>query len=136
MYCTSQDLERRYGRRELEQLTDRDGTYGGIVDEVLEEAIADAAAEIDGYLTDGGYALPLDPVPYLITRHACALTRAYLYDDGRPEAVEKDAVRVLTWLEGVANGKIRLTQTDTRQGNGAGSVEISAGRKAFTGGGY
>lgn len=135
-YCTRQDLERRYGERELIQLTDRDGSAGAVVDAVLEEAIADAAAEIDGYLTDGGYALPLDPVPYLLTRRACSLTRFHLYDDLRPDTVREDAERARSWLERVATGAVRLALADGRAGTGAGAVEMAGGRKEFAGGGY
>ena len=50
MYCTEQDLIDRLGDAELIQLSNRIGT-GMINSAVVEQAINDAGAEIDSYLT-------------------------------------------------------------------------------------
>lgn len=107
-YCTQADLVLRFGTDELVQLTDKDGELGAVDTGVLEQAIADADAEIDGYLADGGYTLPLSTVPARIKRHSCAIARYYLYDNRRPDVVQQGYDRALNWLEGVASGKIKL----------------------------
>lgn len=112
-YCTQQDLVVRYGELELIQLTDREGLLGAIDSAVLNAALSDASAEIDGYLRDGGYALPLTQVPQTLTRHACQMARHYLYDGPRPDQVQKDYQESLRWLERVAAGQVRLTESRT-----------------------
>lgn len=108
-YCTQADLIRRYGELELIQLTDRDGMFGALDADVLEAAISDAGEEIDAYLRDGGYALPLADPPHVLVRRACQLARYYLYDAARPEPVADDYQEALDWLERVATGKVNLS---------------------------
>ncbi|MCE9679613.1 DUF1320 domain-containing protein [Shewanella sp. AS1] len=106
-YATAEQMIARFGEQELIALTDRDGTAGGVVMTVLDTAIADASAIIDGYLA-GRYALPLaNPLPVL-ARLCCDMARYGLYDDAVSDAVAKrndDAVR---FLEKVAQGSITL----------------------------
>ena len=106
MYATQADLETRFGSEELAQLSDRAG--GTVIEAaVVARAIADAEAEIDGYLA-GRYALPLASVPAVLGRIACDIARYRLYDDRVTEAVRKryeDAVRDLRAL---AAGTLQL----------------------------
>ena len=95
-YATQADLETRFGTEELAQRTDR--INGSVIDaSVISRALADAEAEIDGYLAKR-YQLPLATVPAVLGRIACDLARYYLYDDRVIEVVRKryeDAVRLL-----------------------------------------
>jgi len=113
VYCTQQELVTRYGETELIQLTDREALLGAIDTTVLNAAIADASAEIDAYLLDGGYALPLTNVPQTLLRHACQITRYYLYDGVRPEQVQRDYQESIRWLERVASGQVRMEDART-----------------------
>lgn len=133
-YATREQLILRIGEVELIQHTDRDGLALGIVDEVLEAAQAAACGEIDGYLTDGGYAVPLASAPQRIVAADVALTRWYLAKDGRTEAIEKEAALYRDWLGRVAEGKVSLFLADL--GSGAGEAMMDGGRNDFTGGGY
>ncbi len=104
-YCTKADLERRYGKPELIRLTNR-GRDGSLThDETLSAAIADADAEIDSALRQGGYAVPLNSVPPEFTRHAGSLVRYFLYDAGRPEAVVQDYEDARRWLDRLRSGQ-------------------------------
>ena len=104
-YCTKQNLIDRFGEIELIQLTDRDNQ--GIIDEtVIAQAIADAGAEIDGYLNR--YALPLANVPSNLVRMACDVARYYLYDDAMIESVQIRYDSVIKYLSAVAKGLITL----------------------------
>ena len=99
MYATQADLETRFGSDELAQLTDR--VNGAAVDAaVVARALADATAEIDGYLAVR-YALPLPSVPAVLGLIACDIARYRLYADRATETVTKrydDAVRQLKAL--------------------------------------
>jgi phage gp36-like protein len=116
-YCTKQNLIDRFGETELIQRTDRAGT-GVINDAVLNEAIADADAEIDGYLTT--YALPLQTVPAVMERIACDIARYYLFGDGMIEQIKTRYDNAIKYLNLVAKGTISLAP-DT-----SGAVPVAA----------
>lgn len=110
-YATKQNLIDRFGEDELIQITDRhtrsDPENSGTIDTVvLDQAIADADAEINGYLN--AYALPLSVVPANLIRIACDITRYYLYDDQDIETVTKRYDSAIAYLRMVASGKISL----------------------------
>lgn len=95
-YATQQDLVDRFGETELAQLTDRD-TAAFVDAAVLSRALADADAEIDGYLA-ARFTLPLTVVPPILVRLAADIARFRLYDDRATEQVRtryEDAVRLL-----------------------------------------
>ena len=105
-YASKQNLIDRYGSDELLQLTDRANT-GSIDDTVITRALADADAEINGYLATR-FALPLSPVPTALEKLACDIARYRLYEDRVTELVKdryKDAVR---FLQDVSAGKVML----------------------------
>ncbi len=105
-YATLQDLVDRFGYEQLAQLSDRDAAV--TVDEVVVgRALADADAEIDGYLV-ALYALPLASVPALLVRMACDIARYRLFGDRVTEQVRQlytDAVRD---LKAIASGAIKI----------------------------
>lgn len=108
MYASRTDMEARFGQNEVVMLTDRSHS-GDVDDAVLQQALADAAAEIDGYLA-GRYSLPFAAAPKVLTGYACDIARyrlcgsaAMVTDDIRDRY--RDAVR---FLEHVGAGKISL----------------------------
>lgn len=108
MYATRADMEARFGLNEVVMLTDRNRS-GQVDDSVLAGALADAAAEVDGFLA-GRYPLPLTPAPRILTGYTCDIARYRLCgsstlvsDDIRDRY--RDAVR---FLEHVASGKVSL----------------------------
>ena len=127
-YCTVDDLVTRYGEREIIQRTDRERT-GEIDTDVAEQAIADAGEEIDGFLQDGGYSVPIDPVPYRIARTACSLARYFLYDDGRPEPVQQEYDKAISFLERVARGTVKLS--DEIKDGGSQQPAVSARTQVY-----
>ena len=129
-HCAQADLEKRYGERELIQLTDQDGV--GFVDtERLNEAIADADEEINGYLADAGYALPLTSTPYRLKRHACAITRWFLYDEIVPDQVQKEYDKAIGWLERIVSGKVSL-HDEPEPESGVGRPAVKARAQVYT----
>ncbi len=136
LYCTAQDLTTRFNEAELIQLTDRNNV-GSIDYTVLDQAIADATAEINGYLT--AY-LPLATVPANLVRIGCDLARYYLYDDAVTEQVQARYDQAIKYLVKVAEGKISLGPdvTGTVAVSTNDSVEFIAVTPIFgrDGGGY
>lgn len=104
-YATQDDMVTRYGLAELVQLTDDAGT--GETGPRLATALSDAHQVIDGYVA-GVYAVPLTPVPDLVTRWTCDLARFFLYRDGVPETVEKAYKAALAQVRDVARGDLTL----------------------------
>lgn len=132
-YCTQQDMIERFGEQELIQLTDRaDPPTGGIDGTVLDKAIADASAFIDGYLAKR-YRLPLADVPPFLARLCCQVARYYLHDDAAPEEVReryKDAERTLLRI---AKGEVILPGLDGAEPSHPGdSVQTSGPDRIFT----
>lgn len=96
-YATRADMEQRFGVHEVLRLCDRAGN-GGVDDVVLDQALADADAEVDLYLA-ARYALPLPVVPGVLARVACDVARYRLWADQASDEVRRryeDAVRLLT----------------------------------------
>ncbi len=104
-YCAPQHLVDRFGEAELIQLTDRALT-GSMDYAVLDQAIADADAEINSYLT--AYTLPLANIPANLRAIACDITRYRLCDDQLIEVVVKRYERAIRYLEQVAKGAASL----------------------------
>jgi phage gp36-like protein len=118
-YCTKQNLIDRFSEGELIQLTDQ-SSAGVINDTVLNQAIGDAAGEIDSYLT-ARYDLPLATVPPALVLKACDMARFYLYDEAVPDIVQKRYDNAIAWLKLVAKGDISLGP------DGAGEEIVSDG---------
>lgn len=126
MYAAQADLEARFGSTELEQLAPAAG--GGIDSARVDQALADAAAEIDGYL-QSRYTLPLSAVPVVLTRICADLARYYLHDDAAPEIVSKRYEHAVAFLRGLADGKTSLGLSDAGQ-----SAQVDNGAEIQSGG--
>lgn len=122
-YTSRLELEAAYGADEILQLTDRD--QDGEPDAAfLASAIRRTDGLIDGYLT-GRYALPLVPVPLVLTAYACDIARYFLYEDAAPEYVRQTYEDALRLLRDVAAGKVILKPED-------GSPQAFAPERVFT----
>ncbi len=105
-YATQADMVSRFDDKEIEQLTDR-ANVGVINTTVLANKLADADAEINGYL-QGRYALPLTSVPDVLKRLACDIARYHLYDNRVTEAVRERYKDAIAYLKLVATGTVQL----------------------------
>lgn len=107
-YCTQADFSARFGADELLQLTDRD--RDGTPDAgVFDDAVSDASAEIDSYLTTGGrIALPLASVPPVLVRVACDIARYRLYAQRASQEVLDRYNQAVQWLVNVSKGLVSL----------------------------
>ena len=105
-YATQTDMVDRFGTAELAQRTDRiNGTNIDAV--VLGRALADADAEIDGYLATR-YTLPLASVPVVLTRLSADMARYNLYDDGVPSTVRQRYEDAVSLLKRMSSGDVQL----------------------------
>jgi phage gp36-like protein len=111
MYAVKADMLTRFGAEELVLLTDHDADAGVINDAVLDQALADASAEIDGYL-GGRYTLPLPTVPAVLTRISCDIARYLLHDEHAPERIEKRYDGAISFLTKLGKGSISLGMPD------------------------
>ncbi|MBI2313581.1 MAG: DUF1320 domain-containing protein [Betaproteobacteria bacterium] len=130
-YATQQDLVDRFGSQEILELTDR-ASAGSIDATVVARALADADAEIDGYLI-GRYALPLASTPRVLTLVACDLARYRLYEDRATDAVRQRYEDQVRFLRALADGKIALGPDagGSLPAQAADAVEFEPGQKVF-----
>lgn len=95
---TQADLVQRFGERELVNLTDRTAKRE-IVPDVLQKALNDAEAEVNGYLRAAGFRQPFAPVPYALVVKTCDVCRWYLYENGIPDVVQKRYDNAIAWFK-------------------------------------
>lgn len=120
-YCTLSLLAARYGEQLLVMLTDRGPVQAGAVDTaVLDRAIADADAVIDGYLA-GRYVLPLAAIPPLIAGLSQVLTLWNLHVSTPEGKVKADYDAAMAQLRDIARGTIRLPDAAGIEPAGSGS---------------
>jgi phage gp36-like protein len=121
----------RYPNRDLVQLTNEDPTQNTINTTVIDQALADASAEIDGYL-DGRFALPLTNAPAVLNRLACDVAMYRLqslrpiHDVADARQRYEDAVQLLVR---VARGEVTLglTSDNLEPAEGLNVIEIQEG---------
>ncbi len=111
-YCTVSDILDLISEDELVQLTDDEGT-GEMDTAVVDKAITNADAEIDGYCGKR-YSVPLLPVPPVICKLSVdvAIYNLFSRRQGAPEDRRtryKDAIK---FLENVAKGLVSLGEDD------------------------
>lgn len=107
-YTTLADLTARYGDRMLVALTDRGAMATGAIDTaVVDKAIADTDAVIEGYI-GARYAIPVSPVPPILADIAGAIAIWKLHIGGADPKVEADYKEALRSLREIAAGVITL----------------------------
>lgn len=134
-YATKQDLIDRFGETELRQLTDRTNRPASTIDDtVVDRALTDAAALINGYLAKV-YSLPLASTPAVLTRVAADVARYLLHgkaaETGGPVARAYD--QAVAWLRDVARGTVQLEVGGTpAAATGGGQVRTTGPDRTFT----
>jgi phage gp36-like protein len=112
LYCAQEDLLERISEALLIELSD-DGETGQVDASVVARAIADADAEIDGYVGTR-HQVPLSPVPALIRKVSVELAIYHLYSRrmGAPEEWRQRYQDNVRLLRDVAAGKVSLGADD------------------------
>jgi phage gp36-like protein len=124
-YCAKADLIRRFGAKELAELTDETAAHSSDDDEIT-DACDEASSLIDSYLSTR-YTVPLDPAPTMVRKWACDLARKDLWKDraGPDSVVTLNAEAAMSQLKDVAKGLSGLPGAD-------GSAPIPTGGIAYT----
>ncbi|HUO06573.1 MAG TPA: phage protein Gp36 family protein [Candidatus Binataceae bacterium] len=135
-YATSSDMIGRYPNRDLVQLTNEDPTAATINTAPIVQALADASAEIDGYL-ECRFALPLSDPPATLNR-LCTDIAMYRLQSLRPLHDLADARRryddAIATLQKVAAGELTIgLATDGKEPPTAADSEIVKGAKRIFG---
>lgn len=131
-YCTVADLQEAYGEDQVNGWARFDSTMV-----VVERAIQNATAEIDGYLLSGGYEIPLAGPPETIRKYCIDIAAANLVlsvgvleIDTGGKAVLEQAKVARHYLGKVAEGKYKIPGVFDAAGETAkppsGGVRVSA----------
>ncbi|MQT13644.1 gp436 family protein [Segnochrobactrum spirostomi] len=131
MYATLADIVDRAGEDEILAIADRD--RDGVADPaVVAAAIAFAAQTIDSYV-GVRYALPLAPVPAIVTAWSVSIARYVLHRDGAPDHVVRDYQGALQALRDAAAGRLALPDVAGIKADAtAGAVRAESDPPAFT----
>ena len=132
-YASLSILTDRYGEQVLIDLTDRATPAAGEVDsEVVDRALADADAVIDGYLA-GRYKLPLTEAPPLLIDIAAVIAIWKLHRWAPDPKIEQDYKDALASLDRIARGVIRLPLEGVEpESSGAEGVVTTDRERPFT----
>lgn len=107
-YASLDNLVQRYSLRTLVQVSDRTVPPTGQVDQlVVDRALADTDAMIDGYLS-ARYRLPMATVPPLLVDLAEVIAIYKLYRATPTDKVREDYRDALAMLARIADGSVRL----------------------------
>ncbi len=128
-YATRQDLVDRYA----DDVAQRETVLPALG---VDNALADADAEIDSYL-GVRYAVPVSPVSASILRIACVIARYRLLGDSATDVARRDYEDARAYLRDIAAGRSQLegaaalTTSPTSQ-----TVEMTASPRLFARGYY
>lgn len=133
-YCTQQHLVDRFGEKMIRALTDRaTPPANAIVTAVVDRALADTDAAIDGYLL-GRYVLPITTaVPDLLRDIAIAIAIYKLHGQAVSEKIKADHDQARRDLREIASGVIRLNVAGVEPaGSGASGVRTTDRERDMT----
>jgi len=132
MYCAQDDILERLPEETLIQLTD-DAEAGQVETSVVARAIADADAEIDGYLGKR-HPVPLNPVPPLVRKLSVELAIYHLFSrrGGAPDEWRQRYEDNRRLLENVAKGLISLGVADPQGTPQPAAPQLTSQSRVFT----
>ena len=132
-YCTQANILDRIDEATLITLTDEAGV-GGVDDQKVDAAIADADATINAYC-QGRYTIPLSPVPPKITQVSIDIALYNLYSQSdleMPEVRKERNKEAIRFLEAAAAGKINLGAATPAQANTDNAASFDSNARIFT----
>ena len=107
-YTSLAKLTAKFGEHMLISLTDRGDVATDAIDtDVIDQALADADAMIDGYV-GVRYALPMETTPPLIGSLALAITVYNLHVASPDPKIEEDYKAALRTVRDISGGGVRL----------------------------
>ncbi len=132
-YATQLNLTDRFGERMLIDLTDRAEVATGLIDvDVIDRALADTDAFIDGYLA-ARYVLPVATVPDLLVDLAQAIAIYKLHVYAPDPKIEEDYKQAIRTLKDISTGAVRLSIAGAEpEGTGGSGVRITDRERPLT----
>lgn len=137
MYCQLADLLNRVPESVLIRLTD-DEALGVVNQGRIDQAIADAGAEIDSYARSR-YPVPFDPVPVIIRKLAAdialynLLSRRGYEQDSPDQALVERYKAAVKFLENLARGTVTIGDAAPAPAPAAGGApDLSSNERVFT----
>jgi phage gp36-like protein len=107
-YATQAMLVKRFGERQLVQLTDRGEVPTGQIDtDLVAQELANTDAVINGYVGNR-YRLPLDPTPDLVTDLAISIALYKLHAFAPDPKVKDDYDQAIRTLRDISNNVVKL----------------------------
>lgn len=107
-YATVSDLVARFGEQEIVELSNLDLSHDSEINqEAVERALADSAAEIDGYLA-ARYRLPVSGTPHLLSLLCTDIARFRLQKGVSSEQARERYEDAVATLKRIADGRMNL----------------------------
>lgn len=131
-YATQQNMIDRFGSTELIELSDRADPPTGVIDAtVVGQALSDADAEIDGYVSVR-YKLPLVAIPARLIKVACDIARKNLFKDQPIDEVTETYKGAMAFLRDVSRGIAELDVGGQEPvGDTTGAPELNSPAQTF-----
>lgn len=132
-YCTIDDITKLIPGEAVMQLTD-DDNLGQVNQAMVDEAIAQADAEIDSYCADR-YSVPFVSAPAIIRKCSVDIAIYNLYSrrvEEMPEARAERYKNAVRQLEGIAKGLMSLGQAAATAGEGGAETNMAETGRVFT----
>tara|TARA_R110002094_G_scaffold160396_6_gene145795 strand:- start:3255 stop:3683 length:429 start_codon:yes stop_codon:yes gene_type:complete len=132
-YASLSQLTAKYGARMLVALTDRADVGTGEIDtDVIDEALGDTDAVINGYLAKR-YALPMVTVPPQIEAIAKAIAIHKLHIAEPDPKIDKDFNSAMQMLKDIAQGTVLLdVEGKAPEGTGGTGARMTDRERPFT----
>lgn len=132
-YTTLEQLTQRFGAERLRQLTDRATPPAGAIDtDVVNRALEDTDAEIDGYLAVR-YKLPIADTPTLLRDLALSIAIYKLHVRDAAEKIVKDYDAAIRTLRLIAKGEVKLNLEGVEPaGSGSSGVRTTDRERPMT----
>ena len=131
-YITQQDMVNRYSEQSLIELTDRVTPYTGeIVTSILDEAIEDADALIDSFISVR-YDLPLSETPRVLIGHAAAIAYYKLHRGRYPDEIRTAYEDAIKFLNMVSKGEILLDVAGSQPQSAPADARVEGPDRTFS----
>jgi len=142
MYVTADAMRRKFGERELIQLTDTEVPYQDSINtDKLNAAMQEANSEIDAYI-GSRYPLPLQTIPPFLMEIGCNLARYYAVtgDLGENDPIKSRYESSIKTLTKISKGELTLGSAPAGESKpvqtSSNNVMFTVGRRDFGNGGW
>lgn len=131
-YITSSDMIAAFGEEEMIALSNLDNSSATVINgAVIQKAIDDACASVDGYLAVR-YSVPIIPTPPVLTRITCDFARGILDQNNPREEVIRRWDMAVAYLKDLARGLAVLPMPQVEAPQATDSPQYRSPGRVFT----